>query len=163
MFGDLLEKNPKSVSFVLGVVTTLVLLLIFSLLFKEYFTPVSGSWRDEMTLLQGVVTAQNPAVSATKLRTSNETFQAPPQQAQTDSRFFLNEAMKDNDDKATELLQSRGGATRAIMDGQRARYMGLTKLGGLDYEGYKWDGRPSNDENGLLHAQAWGIDETRDF
>lgn len=162
MFGDLLEKNPKSVSFVLGVVVTLVLLLLFSVLFKEYFTPVSGSWKDEMALLQGVVNAPNPATSGVK-KLAKEVFQDPPPQAQSDPRFFLNEAMKDNDDKATELLQSRGGASRAIMDGQRARYMGLTKLGGLDYEGYKWDGQPSNDENGWLHAQAWGITETRDF
>ena len=160
MFGDLFEKNPKSVSFVLGVVVTLVLLLLFSLLFSEYFTPVSGSWKDEMALLQGVVNAPNPATSGVK-KLANETFQAP--QAREDPRFFLNETMQDNDDKATELLQSRGGATRAIMDGQRARYMGLTKLGGLDYEGYNWDGRPSNDENGLLQVQAWGINETRDF
>jgi hypothetical protein len=162
------DENPKTVSFVLGVVLTLLLVLIIYSLSGEYFQG-QPSWMDEMAILHGAVELQNPAVQATKITgRSLEHMQdrAPGQSAITgrsDPRFLYFTNAPDNDDKATELLQSRGGAYRAIADGQRSRYMGLAKLGGADYEGYNWDGRPSNDENGLLHTQVWGINENRDF
>jgi hypothetical protein len=173
-FNKLMDANPKTVSFVLGVIITLFLIMIIYFMTGEYFRAGAASWMDEMALLRGTVDARNPAVNPAllasgSLQRSREEPMADPiarttPQSDIDPRFFPMAAEeRDNDDKATELLQSRGGANRAIGDGQRSRYLGLAKLGGMDYEGYNWDGRPSNDENGLLHAQVWGINENRDF
>tara|TARA_B110000014_G_C19839755_1_gene435344 strand:- start:51 stop:578 length:528 start_codon:yes stop_codon:yes gene_type:complete len=172
-FNKMWDANPKSISFVMGVVLTLLLVAIIYYMSGENFRPGVGSWADEFALVHGAVDARNPAVRRNPrsnlgpqehMRESDRIASTTPQSA-IDPRFFpmQGEHMKDNDDKATELLQSRGGAYRAIGDGQRARYLGLAKLGGMDYEGYNWDGRPSNDENGLLNTQVWGINENRDF
>lgn len=165
MFKKLMDENPKTVSFVLGIVIALVLVMILYFIFREHFIPTSGSWADEFALVHGAVQAENPAVGSSQKVPEQFQTDAPlatttPQSA-VDPRFFPMAQEKDNDDKAMEyMVSTRGDARRPIYDHQRSKYMSLAKLGGADYEGYTWDGRPSNDENGLLNARVWGIDSS---
>jgi len=66
----------------------------------------------------------------------------------------------DNDTKATSHMLTRGGVERASVDSSRNRYLGLSSIGGADYEGYVYNGNPLSDEQGELSATMYGISES---
>jgi len=70
------------------------------------------------------------------------------------------QAEADSDTKATSHMLTRGGVERASVDSSRNRYLGLSSIGGAEYEGYVYNGNPLSDEQGELAATMYGVSES---
>ncbi len=172
------DENPKTGMFVLGVVCALLLVLMLSYVMKSESLKNAARAPPEAAFLFG---GAGPAEHA---------FGTDPQQASKDPRFHaehmdqpdhVNVAVPapsavpptaqmtktdnskhadDNDSKATSHMLTRGSVDRSVHDSSRNRYLGLSALGAADYEGYVYKGNVLSDEQGELTATVYGISES---
>ena len=177
-FKKVIDENPMTCMFVLGVVCALFLVLLLSHFMKSESLKNATRVPPEAAFLFG---GAGPAEHA---------FGTDPQQASKDPRFHA-EAMDqpdtvnvavpapsavpptagmtkttevvhadDNDSKATSHMLTRGSVDRSAHDSSRNRYLGLSALGAADYEGYVYKGNVLSDEQGELTATIYGISES---
>lgn len=172
---DFYEKNPKTCMFVCGILVALLLVLVYSFLFKaehvHNIPPASVAiapafmekledvvkdprfFSESMAENAADITRPTPAAGGKLERTMLS-------KSQNSARSEQPVPNRDNDLLATEHMLTRGSAERSIQDVSRNRYLGMAKLGGEEYEGYVYRGEPTLDEQGELTATVYGISES---
>jgi len=173
---DFYEKNPNTCMFVCGLLVALLLVLVYSYLFKSEH---KQSAPHVASVLFAPAPAENLTAGAKDPRFFSETMSedaaditrpTPAAGGRLERTHLVNSRHSarneqtvpthDNDLLATEHMLTRGGAERSIQDVSRNRYLGMAKLGGEEYEGYVYRGEPTLDEQGELTATVYGISES---
>lgn len=183
---ELLKENPGIAGFIIGVIVTLILVWLWSMISEHYLGEVSketaylygvqssppaefGSAAENMKVNTRVLNkrplatdpdqaASNPRFFAMAMHDSSSSASAPSIAKDDGIPGVADDAEKDN--KATEHLLTRGGARRAVLDSNRNRYLGMAALGATDYEGYVYQGQAVSDEQGILSSTVYGVNES---